>query len=136
MVTLLRQLFKAMNLPMFRPTKTGSVAGVSYVLLCEKQEYCFRGIPDFVVHNDLFGAHKDLFGVGRILVSIGEIQSTNSIFFTGEMQSTNRPDVQNSIYGIGALMNSLECGAMASPIVCVVFSRKCHFATKFAVMGL
>ena len=103
-VALLRRLFKAMNLPTFRPAMTGSVAGVSYVLLCQQREYCFRGIPDFVMH-------KDVFGVGHILVA------------TGEIQSTNRPDEQNSIYGIGTLLNSFECGA-DTPIVCITLFKK------------
>ena len=54
--------------------------------------------------------HKDVFGAGHILVA------------TGEIQSTNRPDVQNSIYGIGALLNS-ECGA-DTPIVCITLFKK------------
>ena len=104
-VALLRQLFKAMNLSIFRPMSTGSVDGVSYVLLCEKTQYSFRGFPDYVVHNDLFGA-------GRILVA------------TGEIQPTNRPDVQNSIYGVGSLLNNIEFGTVAGPIVCITLFKK------------
>ena len=43
---------------------------------------------------------------------------------TGEIQSTNRLDVQKSIYGIGALLNSLECGATASPNMCITLFKK------------
>ena len=52
-VALLRQLFKAMNLPIFIPMSTGSVDRVSYVLLCEKTEYSFHGVPYYLVHKRL-----------------------------------------------------------------------------------
>lgn len=103
-VALLQQLFKKMKLPMFRAT-SGSAGGVSYVLLCENIQYSFRGVPDYLVHKDLFGA-------GRVLVA------------TGEIQSTSRPDIQNSIYGIGSLLNNLEFGDEAGPILCITMFKK------------
>ena len=84
---LLRLLFTHMELPTFRAMKSGQDFGVSYTLLCEKKKYPFRGYPDFVIHKDDIGA-------GRILVA------------TGEIQSTRRSDVQNSIYAIGSLLNT------------------------------
>ena len=104
-VALLRQLFKSMGLPTFRPRATGSVGSVSYVLLHRNNEYSFRGVPDYVVHKDLFGA-------GHILVA------------TGEVQSTNRPDVQNSIYGVGSLLTNLELCHKTGAIVCVTLFKK------------
>ena len=45
------------------------LCSVSYVLLCEKAQYCFHGVPGYVVH-------KDVFGVSCISVAVGQIQST------------------------------------------------------------
>ena len=59
--------------------------GVSYVLLHEGKTYSFRGHLDFVGHQQDIDAH-------RILIS------------TGEIQSTNIPDVQNCIYGVESLL--------------------------------
>ena len=100
-VALLWRLFKAMGLPTLRPMATGSIGSVSYVQLYENTQYAFRGIPDYVVHKDLFGA-------GR------------------EVQSTNRPDVQNSIYGIGSLLTNFELSE-TGPIVCITLFKKKNY---------
>ena len=79
------------------------------MLLCQKTEYLFRGISDYVVHKNLFGA-------GCIVVATGEVQ---------------RPDVQNSIYGIGGLLNNMEHGNAAGPIICITFLK-----TKSATLSI
>ena len=104
-VCLLKQLFKAMNLPKLKLKTSGTVDGVSYVLLCNGKEYKFSGMPDFVVHQERFGA-------GRILVG------------TGEIQSTRHPDVQNSIYGIGHLLNNFLHFEAQQPVVCITLFQK------------
>ena len=80
----------------FRAERNGMDFAVSYVLLFNNQRYSFRGVPDFIVHK------KDV-GAGRILV------------MTGEIQSTNHPAVQNSIYGVGSLMGNDG----RTPILCL-----------------
>ena len=95
-IALLRQLFKAMGLPTFRPQATGSIGSVSYVLLHKNTHYSFRGIPDYVVHKDFFGA-------GHILVATGEVQSTN---------------------GVGSLLTNLELSQETGPIVCITLYEK------------
>ena len=45
-----------MNLPKLKLKTSGTVDGISYVLLCNGKEYMFRGMPDFVVHQERFGA--------------------------------------------------------------------------------
>ena len=82
------------------------IFGVSYVLLCERKKYRFRGFPDFVIHKDDVGA-------GRILVA------------TGEIQSTNHPAVQNSMYAVGSLLHTYG----AKPILCLtIFKDKLSVA--------
>ena len=99
---LLRILCTHMVMPQFKAEKSGHDFGVSYTLLCEQKKYSFRGYPDFIVHKDDIGA-------GRILVA------------TGEIQSTNNPAVQNSIYGVGSLLSSVT----NRPILCLtIFKNK------------
>ena len=80
---LLRRIFHAMGLSTLKPERSGGEFGVSYTLECDGSKYVFRGHPDFVVQKDV--------GAGRILVA------------TGELQSTNQPHLQNSIYGVASL---------------------------------
>ena len=80
---LLRRLFTYMGMGRFKAERSGGDFGVSYLLMCDNKRYCFRGFPDFIIHKEDIGA-------GRILVC------------TGEIQSTNNPALQNSIYGIGS----------------------------------
>ena len=75
-----------MGMTSFRAERGGTDFAVSYVLLYNQTRYPFRGVPDFTVFKEDVGA-------GRILVTTGEI-----------LQSTNRPAVQNSIYGVGSLL--------------------------------
>ena len=105
-VCLLTQLFKAMNLPKLKVKTSGTVDGISYVLLCNGKEYniMFRGMPDFV--------HQEQFGAGRILVG------------TGEIQLTRHPDVQNAIYGIGHLLNNFLHFEVRQPVVCITILKK------------
>ena len=91
-VTLLRQLFRAINLPTFRPMTTGGV------LWCGTQEYCFRGIPEFVVHKHV--QRRPHVGVYRC------------------------DPVHQSIYGIDALLTTFECDAPDSSIVCITLFKK------------
>ena len=62
----------------------------------------FRSRPDFVLLKADVGA-------GQFLVS------------TGEKQSTNHPDVQNSIYAVGSPLES-----NGRPIVCVTMLKSKH----------
>ena len=99
---ILKIFFKEMGMPDLKAERSGQDFGVSYVLLSEKKKYCFRGYPDFVVHEDDVGA-------SRILVA------------TGEIQSTKNPAIQNSIYGIGCLLKNVE----TRPIICLsIFKEK------------
>ena len=43
---------------------------------------------------------------------------------TGKIQSTNRPDVQNSICGVGSLLTNFEFGTVTGPIVCITLFKK------------
>ena len=83
-VGMLKYLFRSMGLPHYRATETGRIDEVSYTLLKNNRKYYFRGVPDYIVF-------KDGVGTDQILVA------------TGEVQSTNLPAVQNSIYGIGKI---------------------------------
>ena len=71
----------------FKAERSGTEFGVSYVLKCEDQKCSFRRYPDIIIHMEDIGA-------GRMLVC------------TGEIQSTNLPSVQNSIYGVGSLVRN------------------------------
>ena len=98
---LLRWLFKEMDMPQYHAERCGNEYGVSYILLREGIRSSFRGRPDYVIH-------KEDVGVGRIIVGMGEIQSTRN------------PAVQNSIYGVGSLLES-----SGRPILCItVFKNK------------
>ena len=97
---LLRLLFTHMKLLVFKPVRSGQDHEVSYVLLCEKKKYRFRGCPDFVVYKDDVGA-------GRILVA------------TGEIQSTSNSAVQNAIYAVGSLLRNYE----AKPMLCITILK-------------
>ena len=72
---------------------------MSYTLLQEWVGTSFRGRPDYVLR-------KENMEVGRILVAMGEIQSTQN------------PAVQNSIYRVGSL---LESGA--KPVLCITMFK-------------
>ena len=101
-VALLRQLFTRMGMTQFHAERSGSEFGVSYILRCGNEKYPFRGYPDIIVHKEDIGA-------GRILAA------------TGEIQSTNLPYVQNSIYGIGSLVRN----GGRRPIICItIYNNK------------
>ena len=71
---------------------------MSYTLLSEK--YLFRGHPDFAMYEEDSGE------VCHILVG------------TGEVQSTSRPDVQNSIHEVGSLLRYLHLVCVNSDYHC------------------
>ena len=96
---LLRWLFKEMDMPGYHAERCGDEYGVSYVLLRKETRASFQGRPDYVIH-------KEDVGVGRIIVGMGEIQSTRN------------PAVQNSIYGVGSLLQS-----SGKPIICVTLCK-------------
>ena len=102
-------LFHFMRMPQFKVSSTGRIEEVSYTLIKNGQKYPFRGIPDYLVHKDLAGAD-------RVIVA------------TGEVQSTNQADVQNSIYGIGKL---LETCCTGRPIICITL-----FKNKWACLSV
>ena len=102
--SLVRRLFSLMGMPRFKAERSGHDYGVSYVLLFQRKKYAFRGYPDFIVHEEDVGA-------GRMLVA------------TGEIQSTQNPDVQNSIYAVGCLLKNLD---PSRPILClIIYKNKC-----------
>ena len=86
-----------MGMPSFKAERRGHDCGVSYILLSQMKKYAFRGYPDFIVHEEDVGA-------GRILVA------------TGEIQSTQNPDVQNAV---GCLLKNLDPNR---PILCLKVS--------------
>ena len=95
-----------MDMESFKPSQMGRIREVSYTLLKNDRKYYFRGVPDYVVHRDGVGAD-------RILVA------------TGEIQSMNRADIQNSIYGVGELFTA------GGPILCITI-----FKNKSATMSI
>ena len=99
---LLRRLFKLMGLSCFRAERSGDGYSVSYILECNGNKYRFRGRPDFVVLKEDVGA-------SQLLVS------------TGEIQSTNYPHVQNSIYAVGSLLQS-----HGKPVLCLTIYKWKH----------
>ena len=109
-VALLKYLFYSMGLPQFRATETRRIEEVSYSLLKNDKKYSFRGVPDYMVVKSAAGADQ-------ILVA------------TGEVQSTNLPAVQNSIYGIGKLLETVPYGR--TPVLCITLLK-----TKMAVLSM
>ena len=61
--------------------------------------------------------YQDDYGAQRILIS------------TGEIQSTSDPDAQNSIYGVGLLLN--HSPEDSTPIICITI-----FERKYALLAL
>ena len=103
-LALLRRLIHLFKMPYLKVSAAGRGQGVSYVLLHQGKKYCFAGYPDFVRYQDDYGAQ-------RILI------------LTGEIQSTRDADTQNSIYGVGSLLNRLS--EDSTPIICItIFKRK------------
>ena len=97
---LLRRLFTHMGMSNFRAERSGTDFSVSYTLLFSEKRYCFCGVPDFIVFREVVEA-------GRILVT------------TGEIQSTNRPAVQNSMYAVGSLVGNNG----KRPILCLTIFK-------------
>ena len=100
-VALLRRLFVLMRMPDFHAERSGEEFAVSYVLQFDGKKYPFRGYPDIIVHKDDVGA-------GGILAA------------TGEIQSTNLPEVQNAIYSIGSLVRNKG----ERPIICITIFKQ------------
>ena len=104
-VGLLREMFRFMDMPEFKPSQTGRIQEVSYTLIKNGCKHHFRGVPDYLVHKDKVAAD-------RILVA------------TGEVQSTNLPEMQHSIYGVGKLLETYDSGR---PILCIsLFKHSVH----------
>ena len=95
---ILQRLMRLMGLPCIAE-RSGDEYVVSYVLHVNEERYHFRRYPDYILE-------KEDVGVGRILVA------------TGEIQSTRNPTVQNSIYGVG---NLLQSGGR--PILCIMLLK-------------
>ena len=103
-LALLRRLVHLFKMPYFKVSAAGRGQGVSYMLLHQGKKYCFAGYSDFVRYQDDYDAQ-------RILI------------FNGEIQSTSDADTQNSIYGVGSLLNCLP--EDSTPIICItIFKRK------------
>ena len=108
---LLRRIFRAMGLSTLR---SGTEYGVSYTLKCGGSKYAFCGHPDFVVEKEDVGA-------GCILVA------------TGEVQSTNAPHLQNSIYAIGSPLR--DDGKRPIPCLTIIKSKMAQLTDTHSHRG-